>query len=250
MTEVNLQAFGDFSMNGLCEAILEQHQGTIRTRKPHVAVVKLAKIVNTILELSNRQGFHATSLREISTASGVSMGGLYSYFDSKDTLLMMILGQVSSSVTRVLGSAPESVKESPREHLRWLISAHIALTETMLPWFVFAFMEAKSFPPVGRKMAVESEEATERIFSDVLERGAREGVFRFARPEFAAALTKPMLQDWYVKRSKWRRRGIAAAQYSDGLCAFVEAALGVTPTVERKSTFKPKPVRRQAAKIS
>jgi hypothetical protein len=153
-------------------------------------------------------------------------------------------------VTRVLNGAPDSAKESPHDHLRWLISAHIALTETMLPWFVFAFMEAKSFPPAGRKMAVESEEATEQVFSDVIERGVREGVFVFAQPAFAAAVTKPMLQDWYVKRSKWRRRGISATQYADGLCAYIEAALGVTLMPQRVTNSKIRSARRQQAKVS
>ncbi|CAH1693270.1 TetR family transcriptional regulator [Hyphomicrobiales bacterium] len=238
--QVELTHIGDFSMNGLCTAILEQHQSTIRTRKPHVAVAKLAQIVDTILKLSNKQGFHATSLREISTVSGVSMGGLYSYFDSKDTLLMMILGQVSSSVTAVLESAPASVAGDPAAHLRWLINAHVALTETMLPWFVFSFMEAKSFPPVGRKMAVRSEEWTERVFSDVLSRGVAAGVFAVDHPELTASLIKPMLQDWYVKRSKWRRRSISALEYSDMVCAFIEAAIGAKPVSRASGAMRSK----------
>lgn len=224
---VALHDFGDFSMEGLCAAILEQHRDTIRVQKPHIAVAKLAKIVETILTLSNRQGFHATSLREISTVSGVSMGGLYSYFDSKDTLLMMILGQVSKSVGDVLGSAPEEVVADPVLHLRWLVTAHVVLTEAMLPWFVFAYMEAKSFPPEGRKAAVESEEATERIFTRVLEEGVRRGCFSIDDPGFTAALIKPMLQDWYVKRAKWRRRGIAPRDYAERVCAFIEASIAL-----------------------
>ena len=54
-----LRERGDFSMEGLCRAILERHRDTIRVQKPHIAVAKLALIVDTILKLSNRQGFHA-----------------------------------------------------------------------------------------------------------------------------------------------------------------------------------------------
>lgn len=230
-----LREWGDFSMEGLCRAILERHRGTIRVQKPHIAVAKLALIVETILTLSNRQGFHATTLREISAESGVSMGGLYSYFDSKDTLLLMILGQVSATTVSALESAPAEVAADPARHLRWLIETHVALTEVMLPWFVFAFMEAKSFPPAGRKAAVESEEATEAIFRGVIERGARRGCFSVEEPAFAAALIKPLLQDWYVKRAKWRRRGLSADGYALRVQAFVEKALGVekAPGVEK-----------------
>ena len=224
-----LRKLGDFSTEGLCAAILERHHDTIRVRKPHVAVAKLVPIVETILKLSNRQGFHATSLREISAVSGVSMGGLYAYFDSKDTLLLMILGQVSATTMGVLSAAPEEVAADPATHLRWLIGMHVALTETMLPWFVFAFMEAKSFPPAGRRAAVESEEATEAIFRDVIERGARQGRFSVEDPAFAAALVKPLLQDWYVKHAKWRRRGMSAQDYAVRIHGFVERALIGSP---------------------
>lgn len=223
--EATLREHGDFSMESLCHAILERHRDTIRVQKPRIAVAKLARIVETILRLSNRQGFHATSLREISAGSGVSMGSLYSYFDSKDTLLLMILGQVATTTSTVLGNAPAAVKDDPAAHLRWLIATHVALTEAMLPWFVFAYMEAKSFPPRGRRAAVESEEATEAIFGDVIARGVREGAFAVDDPAFTAALLKPLLQDWYVKRAKWRRRGIDAAGYAERVQAFVENAI-------------------------
>lgn len=220
-----LKELGDFSIEGLCAAMLERHRDTIRVRKPHIAVAKLSRIVETILTLSNRQGFHATSLREISAASGVSMGGLYSYFDNKDTLLLMILGQVSETTMRVLQAAPPETRADPVAHLRWLVATHVALTEAMLPWFVFAFMEAKSFPPAGRRAAVASEEATEAIFTAVLEEGVRQKRFRLADPGFTAALIKPLLQDWYVKRAKWRRRGVTAQEYARRVCAFIEDAI-------------------------
>lgn len=226
-SQMQLSEAADVSMEGLCAAMLERHRDTIKVQKPHIAVAKLVLIVDTILTLSNRQGFHATSLREISAVSGVSMGGLYAYFDSKDTLLLMILGQVSQTTTRMLQAAPQEVRSDPVLHLRWLVASHVALTEAMLPWFVFAFMEAKSFPPAGRRAAVASEAATEAIFTSALEEGVRSGRFDIDDPDFAAALIKPLLQDWYVKRAKWRRRGINAEAYTMRVQSFIERALGM-----------------------
>ena len=230
--QVNLKELGDFSAEGLCAAMLERHRDTIKVQKPHIAVAKLVRIVDTILTLSNRQSFHATSLREISSVSGVSMGGLYAYFDSKDTLLLMILGQVSQATMHVLQAAPLEVRADPVTHLRWLVASHVALTEAMLPWFVFAYMEAKSFPQAGRRAAVASEEASEAIFTGALEEGVRTGRFDIDDPDFAAALIKPLLQDWYVKRAKWRRRGIDAEAYTARIQSFIERALGMDGGVQ------------------
>lgn len=219
----------DYALEALCGRIYERHRDTIKVRKPRVAVANLARIVDAVLTLSNRQGFHATTLRDLSRASGISMGGLYSYFDGKDTLLLMILEQVADAVTEALGAVPAEILGDPERHLAWLIATHVALSEAMQPWFVFAYMEAKAFPAAARKAAVESELATERMFADVLEKGARSGCFAVADVGFTATLIKPLLQDWYVKRGKYKKRGVNAATYAARVSAFVLSALAPRP---------------------
>ncbi|MCG5234880.1 TetR/AcrR family transcriptional regulator [Xanthobacter oligotrophicus] len=215
------------SLEALSARIHARHRDLIKVQKPHVAVANLARIIDAALKLSNRHGFHAMTLRQLAAESGLSMGGLYSYLDSKDTLLLMILGEVSHAVEAELGSAPEAMRADPAAHLNWLIAAHVRLSEAMHAWFVFAYMEAKAFPPEARKRAIDSERLTERIFADVIAQGLRQGVFSADDPLFAATLIKPLLQDWYVKRSKYRERGIDAATYAAQVTRFVEGALAV-----------------------
>jgi len=215
----------DHSTEALCAHILARHRDTIRVQKPHIAIANLARIIEATLRLSNKQGFHATTLRDLAQASGLSMGALYSYFGSKEALLGMILGEVSAAAIEAMAEPPMEVRADPREHLRWLIAAHIRLTEAMQPWFVFAYMEAKSFPAEARKMAVDSEAATEQIFSDVLRAGVAQGRFHVSSIELTAALIKPLVQDWYIKRSKYRKRGISIEQYIDSVSGLIEGAI-------------------------
>lgn len=214
-----------YSTEALCVRILERHRDSVRVQKPHVALANLVRIIEATLKLSNRQGFHATSLRDLAQASGLSMGGLYSYFDNKTTLLSMILGEVSTTVIEVLGAAPAEIANDPQTHLEWLIEAHIRLTEAMQPWFVFAYMEAKSFPAAERRMATDSEAATEEIFANVLRRGVERGDFATANVELTASLIKPLMQDWYVKRAKYRRRGTGIDEYINAVTSLVTSAL-------------------------
>lgn len=216
-----------FTTLELCRRIFERHRATIRIQKSHIAVEKMARIVEAALDLANRHGFDAMSLRELAAKADVSMGSLYSYFDSKETLLMMILEQVSLTVIEELSAPPAGL--APREHLLWLIETHIRLTEAMQKWFVFAFMEAKTFPASARRFAVDSEAATERLFRDVLERGKAEGVFAVKDASLTAALIKPLLQDWYVKRAKYKRRGTRLETYVDGVLELVLGAIAVRP---------------------
>lgn len=203
----------DYSTEALCAHILDRHRDTIIVKKRAFAVRKLSVIVSAALDLSNQKGFQAMSLRDLREASGVSMGGLYAYFDTKTTLLKMILTEVTEQVRTVLASAPEDVAGDPARHLDWLIDTHVRLTEAMLPWFTFAFMEAKTFPAAERRMATDSEELTERFFANCIVQGVADGTFRGDTSPLLASLIKPLLQDWYVKRSKYRRRGVEIATY-------------------------------------
>ncbi|MCW5719682.1 MAG: TetR/AcrR family transcriptional regulator [Devosia sp.] len=215
----------DYSTEAICERLLQRHRGSVSVQKPHLAVANLSRIIQSTLKLSNRQGFHAMSLRELATTAGLSMGGLYSYFDNKQTLLLMILDAVSTSAQDVLNDAPEGIADDPARHLDWLIGTHIQLTEIMQPWFVFVFMEAKAFPEPAKRIAIESEAATETIFADVLRRGVASGAFAIDDVPLTAAIIKPLLQDWYVKRAKYRKAGISVGQYAERVNTFVNAAI-------------------------
>ncbi|WP_322989007.1 TetR/AcrR family transcriptional regulator [Hoeflea sp.] len=219
------QLRNDYSNTALCARMYRRHSATIKVQKEAVAVTNLVRICEATIKLSNEKGFHAASLRDLSRVSGISMGGLYAYFDNKITLLSMILEAVTSSAMEIIAEPPEAIAIDPRAHLRWLIERHIALTEIMQPWFAFAFMEAKNFPAANRRTAVESEAATEAAIASVLHQGVRTGAFKIEDPSLTAALIKPLLQDWYVKRGKYRKRNIAAAAYAGAVCDFVETGL-------------------------
>ena len=223
MTPRQLQQ--DYASEAICERLLQRHRKSVSVQKPHLAVANLSRIIQSTLKLSNRQGFHAMSLRELASTAGLSMGGMYSYFDNKQTLLLMILDGVSSSAIDVLGAPPAEMATDPAAHLDWLIATHIQLTEVMQPWFVFVFMEAKAFPDPAKRIAIESEAATEAIFADVLRRGVEQGAFAIEDVPLTAAIIKPLLQDWYVKRAKYRKAGISVSQYAERVASFIRAAI-------------------------
>jgi TetR/AcrR family transcriptional regulator, cholesterol catabolism regulator len=225
---------GAVSTEILCGRILERHREAIRVQKSHIAVANLARIIEATLKLSNKQGFQATTLRDLAKTSGLSMGGLYTYFSGKPMLLSMILREVASTVAEVLAEPPPEVGRDAGAHLRWLIESHIRLTEAMQPWFVFAYMEAKAFPPLERRIAIESEALTESMIARVLEQGVEAGIFTLSNVGLTASLIKPLLQDWYVKRAKYRKRGVSIESYIAAVIGFVTAAISakeVAPNV-------------------
>jgi TetR/AcrR family transcriptional regulator, cholesterol catabolism regulator len=61
-----------------------------------------SEIAAGALPLFLEKGFHATSIREIAAAAGLSMGGLYEYIGSKDDVLSMVYRQMTSPFAETL----------------------------------------------------------------------------------------------------------------------------------------------------
>jgi TetR/AcrR family transcriptional regulator, cholesterol catabolism regulator len=220
--------------NAIWRQIFADNKDIIKIKKEKFALRNLQIIITSTIELSNRTGFNAMSLRDLSNHAGISMGALYSYIESKKRLMEIILVQVLRLVDTTLG-AEEVGQLEPLDRLRWLLRNHIFLTEVMQPWFFFAYMEAKSFDRVGKRMAIANELRTEGLIASCLADGERNGVFRPVDPIMTASLIKPLLQDWYLKRWKYNRRGIGPEVYAEWVINFVDAFLHQPPARGGKS---------------
>ena len=209
------------SREEICREIYLQNRDRIKIKKEKVAIANLVKIFNATLALSNKKGFHAMSLRDLSKETGLSMGALYSYFSSKDELVDIIQTQGRRVTAQVLHDQIAHA-DRPREKLRRAIISHLSLSEVLYPWFYFSYMEARNLSKKQLKKAIESELLTERIFVDILKRGSEEGIFAFPDTNLTAAVIKAVLQDWYMKRWKYASRGTSVEDYAVFVVDFVE----------------------------
>ena len=85
---------------------------------------KLARILQTAAAIFAEKGYHDTSIRDISRATGVSLSGLYYYFRSKEELLFLIQDHCFGSV---LATAQASLagETNPERRLRLFIENHL-----------------------------------------------------------------------------------------------------------------------------
>jgi len=94
------------------------------TPTPRDSEAKLQHILRRSAEVFARHGFEATSIRDISRATGVSLSGLYYYFKGKQHLLYLIQSSAFTFVLESLKSRLETVTD-PVERLRLLVLNHI-----------------------------------------------------------------------------------------------------------------------------
>lgn len=186
-----------------------------------VAVQNLMKILDATLALANKKGFATMSLRDLSARTGLSMGGLYAYIRSKDELAALIQRQGRALSQRVLEDCLGGLSE-PREQLRAAIRTHLYLSEILRAWFYFSYMEAKHLGAEERQKAVASDLESEALFQRILQAGQDTGIFRHTDPQLSASLLKALLQDWYLKRGKYRARGVDVEQYADSVIEMIE----------------------------
>ena len=211
-------------MARLFAEVYQENRASIKVKKEAVAVKNLEKIFAAALSLAQRSGFHAMSLRELSKASGLSMGALYSYFGSKDELRGHIFRYGARFAREVVAGEADRY-EQPAERLAAAIRAHLYLSEALRPWFYFSYMEARNLPPRERRAAMENERLTEAIFTAILRQGKRRRAFQVKQVDLAAAVIKAMLQDWYLKRWKYGQAEVRVEEYAEFVVNFVLSAL-------------------------
>ncbi|MFO7962361.1 MAG: TetR/AcrR family transcriptional regulator [Desulfobacterales bacterium] len=204
--------------------ILEQNRERIRVKKENTIVKNLEKIFEATLKISNKKGFQAMSMRNLSRESGLSMGALYAYFSSKEELIEMLQRQHSNIMARIFEAELESDMD-PKSKLVTAIKLHLYLSESMQPWFYFAYMETKNMSRVKQEKAMASELSSEKIFSDILIEGQHKNVFLENDAVLTASLIKAVLQDWYLKRWKYRGRNVSVDAYADFVTRFIESVV-------------------------
>lgn len=89
------------------------------------------------------RGFHATTMRDLARASGMSLAGMYHYVRSKEELLLRIQERCFERVMREAGAALSGV-EDPLERLRVFIRHHVTFFAGHMPEMKVLSHEAES----------------------------------------------------------------------------------------------------------
>jgi TetR/AcrR family transcriptional regulator, cholesterol catabolism regulator len=85
---------------------------------------KLESILSVAARIIAEKGYHQASIRDIARATGVSLSGLYYYFDSKEELLFLIQDHAFGTLIDSLERQLATVRE-PQRRLRVLMENHL-----------------------------------------------------------------------------------------------------------------------------
>src|SRR5579863_1042732 len=85
---------------------------------------RLAEILTHATEVFCKKGYEGASMRDLSRASGMSLAGLYYYFESKERLLFLIQKHTFSTIVQRLKRRLEGV-DDPEQRIRIFILNHL-----------------------------------------------------------------------------------------------------------------------------
>ena len=107
-----------------------ENRKNIRIKKESTVAKNLEKIFDATLKISNKKGFQAMTMRDLSREAELSMGALYSYFSSKEDLLKMLQSQRRAVTKKIL---EEHINQETgfADKLRTAIRIHLYLSEAM-----------------------------------------------------------------------------------------------------------------------
>ena len=173
------------------------------TTPPRDSEAKLHHILRVSAQVFAQRGFEATSIRDISRETGVSLSGLYYYFESKQHLLYLIQNAAFTYVVDHLMVRLQGLAD-PVERLRLLVLNHVEyFLSHPNEMKVLSHEEAALSDPYRQKIEVTKRRyysLARQTFDAVVEKGIAPGI----SPR-VAVLSLFGMMNWVYK---WHKPGV------------------------------------------
>ena len=134
------------------------------------------EILDAAGQLFSRQGFHATSIRDLARAVNLQGGSLYAHIESKEEVLLELVKRAADEFLSSAQSIPSNL--SPKEQLEHLIRGHLEVIVRELDHATVFFHEWKFLNPELRRKVTERRDEYESCFRQVIEKGVQSGQFQ------------------------------------------------------------------------
>jgi AcrR family transcriptional regulator len=187
-----------------------------------------------------RDGFHASSTRDIARRAKLSPAAVYVHFAAKEDLLFTIIVAVAENLRDRLRELA-ALGGSPTELLSRLLHAYIELPARMYKASLVANREFNSLTPAQKKEIVKLRDELEQIVGNCLAAGKASGEFDFedlsiTRMALVSLCRSTLL--WYSPRGRFTPEQIGDK--------YIPLALGMVRARPPAAAATPAPAAREA----
>lgn len=177
-----------------------------------------ARVISAAVLAITKQGYHATTVREIADLADVSVATLYHHFGSKEDLLAEIMIRGTVHLHDRAEAVAEQHRDDPVDRFVALVGMLVERHLRARPEAFLGTSEMRSLSGPARRRIVGMRDSFQGMFEDAVLEGVRVGAFTTAYPRDAARAVITMctsVASWYKE----------------------SGALGVPEIVERYTTM-------------
>ncbi len=159
--------------------------------------------------LFSRQGFPATSIREVAAGAGFSKAGLYYHIREKEDLLFHICcGSIEAILAEVRPAIAEMAAQPAPARLGAVVQAHVRFFHRHPDRLKVLVHEMGHLPPVQRLRVEELERAYLDLIRNIIAEGQKTGSLAAMEPTVAAFLLLSLLNGLHAWYDPGGREGV------------------------------------------
>lgn len=163
------------------------------------------QIIKKAAKLFSKKGYAQTSMREISRETGIDVGNLYYFIDSKEDILFRVFEMVHEPEIRLFENQCITSIEDPGKQLQTVIHELLTFGSRHRDEILLLYRESKLLPKDLLKIIMERESNFVKQIEEILKKGKEKKVFNFDDASFAAnmiiyELSLYPLRSWNLKK--------------------------------------------------
>jgi AcrR family transcriptional regulator len=157
-------------------------------KDPELIREKHLQIAIRASKLFTKKGYADTGMREISKATGITIGNLYDYITKKEDILCLVFDAFYSTWTENLNKHGVFAIEDPAKQLRTALRMMLELVHNYRDIDLLMYRESMHLPKKYLKIILEKELEFIGYFEMILKRGVEKKVFNIKDPFFTAGM--------------------------------------------------------------
>ncbi len=190
-----------------------------------IVAKKHEQIARAAGELFSIKGYHRTTMRDISRASGINLAYLYQYVSSKDDILYLFYMHLYKQWIPIFQSL-EDESQNPVHQLKKFLGLMLELIHKLHNELITMYGDCRYLERESLHSVLAAESETIKSLEKLIHRGAREGAFKTQDPCIAANIIQYLVTFEALRGWNFRDRG-TFTRTVELVQEFVLRALGV-----------------------
>jgi AcrR family transcriptional regulator len=146
-------------------------------KDPELVLKRRRQLVDAVVELFIKNGFHKTTTREMAKAAGFSIGTLYEYVKSKEDVLYLVCQAIHQEMESRLTARLSGIGSGAKA-LKTAIATYFRVCSEMSSHILLIYQETKSLPQESMRFVLEHDERITGIFAGIIQDGVAGGFFK------------------------------------------------------------------------